>query len=74
MKILTQSEISELAESALSSYEMTANWNAAKERVIEDCIEFHRFKPSKSLVLLCIKVAQMGWNEITLKTRQAIES
>jgi len=70
---LTNSQIAVLAEVALTNYEVSCDWNSARRVISEDCFELYGFTPKKSLVLLALKMAKMGWGEIMLQTKNTIQ-
>jgi hypothetical protein len=67
---LTDSQIHDMAQAALNSYELTADWVSAKAAAAEYAIDELGIKPRKSAVLLALRIAQTGWHSITLNVKR----
>lgn len=74
MKSLTNTQITEMAEVALSTYEITADKNAAKRAAKEHAVDEFGIVPKKSAVLLAFNLAMAGWDEIITRTKQEISA
>jgi hypothetical protein len=71
---LSENQITEMAECALSTYEMTDDKISAMRAAQEHAIDEFGIKPKKSAVLLAYKIALMGWGEIVQRTKQEINA
>ena len=71
---LSNHQIAQLAENALNNYEVSCSWAGAQDSIEDDCLEMFGFHPRKSLVLMALKMAKMGWGEIKIQTKNIIEA
>lgn len=74
MAYVQDSTVHEMAAEALTSYEMTAEWSSAVDAAREYCLTEYGIRPSATCVGLAIKLAKMGWSEITIATKQEVEA
>lgn len=71
MTFLTDRQIGKMAEAVLAEHENTHLDKWDKIRVAKEfAFESWNIKPRNSAILLAIKIANMGWNEIILKTKK----
>jgi hypothetical protein len=70
---LTDEQIEQMAAWALSSYEMTGDWRAAHRAAAEYSIDELGGRARPSAVKLAVKLARLGWQARSLRTRRAIE-
>jgi hypothetical protein len=74
MTYLTDAQIEEMAETALSSYEMACSWGPATQAALEHSLDEFGIKPSKSAVLLSVKLAKLKWHAISIKTKSTLNN
>lgn len=77
MTFLTDNQINEMAEAILNEHEKVHLDKWDKIRVAQEfAFENWNIRPrqiNKSAIHLAIKIANMGWNEVILRTKQEIE-
>tara|TARA_R110002153_G_scaffold44087_1_gene124333 strand:+ start:1929 stop:2150 length:222 start_codon:yes stop_codon:yes gene_type:complete len=66
MTYLTYAQVEEMAETALSSYEMAGSWGPATQAALEYSLDEFGIKPSKSVVRLSVKLAKLKWHAISI--------
>ena len=69
---LSEAQIDQMADAALSAYEMTADSHAAMRAAQEYAVDEFGVKPRKSAVLLAYQRAMTGWEGRVLAVRHAI--
>ena len=69
---LTDDQIDQMSDAALSAYEMTADKRAALRAAHEFAVDEFGVKPRKSAVLLAYKLAMTGWEGRTMAVRGAV--
>ena len=69
MTYLTDNQIQEMSQTALSTYEMTGCWKAATRSSREHSEDEFGIKPNKSAVLLSVKFANIIWNETVIAVK-----
>ena len=68
MTYLTDAQIHEMADAALTSYEFTACKKAAFRAAKEHSLDEFGINPNKSAVALAFKLAMMSYNECVIST------
>ena len=66
MAYMNEWEIQQMAESALSSYEMTADWNAAYRAAVEFAMDEWEIKATQAQAATAMMVAKTGWEGIKM--------
>jgi hypothetical protein len=61
---LNDNQINQMAQAALSSYEMTADWASAFAAAQEFAIDEIGVRPNRTAVLLAVKIAKVRWMAI----------
>lgn len=69
---LTESQISQMADAALLSYEVAADKNAAIQAAKEFCIDEFGVQPSRGAILTAWNRAYAAWREIQTQTKNVI--
>jgi len=72
MTYLTEEQIDEMADAALTTFEVSADRNAAVRAAAEYAIDEFGIKPRKSVVLLAVKRAGLGWEARKMQARRAV--
>ena len=73
MSYLTDNQITQMAEWVLSNQEVSHLSHARKcELASEYAADEFGIKASKGAVLLAVKLANMGWSEIILRTKREV--
>ena len=70
---LTDQQIDDMAAAALTTYEVSADWRAAHRAAAEYSIDEFGGRARPSAVKLAVKLARLGWQARSLRTRRAIE-
>lgn len=71
MDYLTETQIDEMADAALTAYEITAERNAALRAAAEYAVDEWGIKPRKSAVLLAWKRADLSWEARKMQAKRA---
>ena len=66
MAYMSEWEIQQMAESALTSYEMTADWKAAYNAAVEFAIDEWKIEATQSQAATAVAIAQTGWQGIKM--------
>jgi hypothetical protein len=74
MTYLTDSQITEMAEAALVSYEITASWNSANTAAAEYAADELGVKPTSAQIATAINKAKIGWTAISYATKKAVKN
>mgnify|MGYP003314135929 CR=1 FL=1 len=69
---LTEQQIDQMAEAAVSSYEFNCSWDDAYEAARDYSVDIWGIKPRKSAVLLAVKRAKVIWMGAGFAARFAI--
>jgi len=72
MSYLTDDQIDQMANAAMTAYEFIADWNNARMAAVEYSLDEFGIKPRKSAVLLAMKIAQANWHGISISVAQKI--
>lgn len=64
MTYLTKNQISEMAEAALTNYEMTCEWSRAFDAAAEYALDEFGIRPNSTAVALAVNLAKSGWEGI----------
>ena len=72
MKIqyLSQWEIQQMAEAALTSYEFTACWKRAFQAASEFAADERDVKATRSQAATAVRIAQTGWEGIRMSVQK----
>ncbi len=70
---LTDHQIELMAEAALQTYEVAADWSAAHRAAAEYCADEFGGHARPSAVKLAVKLARVGWMARSIRTRRAVE-
>tara|TARA_R110001632_G_scaffold76699_1_gene173943 strand:- start:283 stop:537 length:255 start_codon:yes stop_codon:yes gene_type:complete len=71
---LTTEQITDMAESALKCYEMTASWKAAGTAAAEHAADEFGVKATSAQIATAMQCAKVGWSAIVFATKKAIAS
>lgn len=71
---LSDEQVEEMAAWALDSYEMTADWGAARRAAAEYSMDNFGGRARPTAVKLAVKLARLGWMARSLRTRREIEN
>jgi len=72
---LTDQQINEMAQAVLTTLEVTPLSHTRKCEVArEHAIDEFGVNPNKTAVLLAVKKAGLGWESLTINTKQTIAS
>ena len=71
MTYLTEDQIDEMADAALTTFEVSADRNAALRAAKEYAVDEFGVTPSKTAVLLAVKRAGLGWEARKMHARRA---
>lgn len=63
-----------LVEIALDNYELSCGWSKSAVAAQEALLEEFGIKGRKTLVLHCVNLAKIKWNETVIKTKNLIEA
>ena len=66
MAYMSEWEIQQMAESALTSYEMTADWKSAANAAVEFAIDEWEIKATPAQAATAVAIAQTGWQGIKM--------
>ena len=72
MAYLTENQIDEMADAALTTFEVSADRNAAVRAAKEYAIDEFGVTPNKTAVLLAVKRAGLGWEARKMQVRRAL--
>ncbi len=67
---MNEFEIQQLAEAALSSYEMTASWQSAATAAVEHAADEWELKATAAQVATAINIAKTGWQGIAMSVKK----
>lgn len=70
MAYMNEWDIQQMAESALSSFEMTADWNAAYNAAVEFAMDEWGIKVNQAQAATAVMVAKTGWEGIKMSVPQ----
>tara|TARA_R110002153_G_scaffold193440_3_gene346816 strand:+ start:1061 stop:1294 length:234 start_codon:yes stop_codon:yes gene_type:complete len=71
---LTLFQIHQMADSALLSYEMTCSWKRAHEAAVEFAADEFGVRATVSQASTAVRLAQTGWEGISISVKAAINS
>ena len=66
---MSQWDIQNMAEAALTSYEMTSNWSRAFEAAVEFAADEWEIKATRAQAATAVTIAKSGWQGI----KQSVE-
>jgi len=69
---MSEFEIQQLAEAALTSYEFTASWGRAFEAAKEFAADELGVKATTAQTSTAVRIAQTGWEGIAMSVKAAI--
>jgi len=69
---LSNEQIHEMADAALTSYEMVADWHQARVAANEYARDEFGVVPRRSAVLLAVKLAKAGWEGRVMAVKAAL--
>lgn len=69
---LSDAQISQMADAALRSYEMTSQWLDATRAAQEFAVDELHVRPQLSAVLLAVKIAKVRWIGISQGVRRKV--
>ena len=69
---LTTEQITDMAETALNAYEITASWEAAGTAAAEHAADEFGVKATSAQIATAVQVAKLGWSAISFVTKKAI--
>ena len=69
---LTQSQIDAMADAAVTTYEVCADWTDALRAAVEFSMDEYGVKPRKSAALLALKLARLQWQARAMAVREAM--
>jgi len=67
---LSQREIQQMAEAALTSYEFSCCWNRAFEEAAEFAADTLGVKATRAQTATAVKIAQAGWEGVRASVQQ----
>lgn len=67
---MSQWEIQQMAEAALTSYEFTASWTRAFEAAAEFAADEWGIKATRAQAATAVRIAQTGWEGIRMSVKQ----
>ena len=67
---MSQWEIQQMAEAALTSYEFTASWKRAFEAAAEFAADEWGMKATRAQAATAVRIAQTGWEGIRMSVKQ----
>ena len=68
---LTEAQITEMAEAALTSYEWTASWRDAGRAAREHAADEWGLRATDAQIATAVRLAQVGWQSLSLSVRSA---
>tara|TARA_R110002124_G_scaffold99938_1_gene246234 strand:- start:2 stop:268 length:267 start_codon:yes stop_codon:yes gene_type:complete len=69
---LSEYEIQQMAEAALTSYEFTASWSRAFEAAADHCADEWCIQPTKAQCATAVNIAKTGWEGIKASVKQVV--
>jgi len=69
---LTTEQITDMAEAALNTYEMTASWKTAGIAATEHAADEFGVKATSAQMATAMQGAKVGWSAISFVTKKAI--
>jgi len=69
---LTTEQITDMAETALNAYEITASWKAAGTAAAEHAADEFGVKATSAQIATAMQAAKLGWSAISFVTKKAI--
>ena len=67
---LSEYEIQQMAEAALTSYEFTSSWSRAYEAAGEHCADEWCIQPTKAQCATAVNLAKTGWEGIRISVKK----
>lgn len=67
---MSQWEIQQMAEAALTSYEFTASWKRAFKAAFEFAADEWGVKATRSQAATAVRIAQTGWEGIRMSVQK----
>ena len=71
---LDNDQIDEMAQAALASYEMSADWRYGFDAAREYALEVIGVRPNRTAVLLAVKIAKVKWMVIVNQVKREVQS
>jgi len=69
---LSQWEIQQMAEAALTSYEFSCSWNRAFQEAAEFAADELGVKATRAQAATAVRIAQTGWEGIRMSVQQVV--